>query len=294
MTKKSISSRDYYISIEQARAYANLGKLRIGIDRLTGQHLTNNPNILQLADNPKLLKSTWRAHNFWTYVMLGYFILSIYLSFTSAWWFFLTGFISMAIFNPILVKSNEENLLDILIEDAGLYSAMFKAKRLNYLVDEEIIPNLVPRPESDNEHIETIEKTTEHSAQIIGDFGATMEEFDWLSGYHDVNCLSHSKDDIRNALISSYNASSDADTKEVFKTGLMALTHFQKDIGSEPIMFGSMFNYKASSDELSTEEQLKEMASHITEENNKIGEDKINSLKEQATREYENYMSLLR
>lgn len=294
MTEKFISSRDYYISIEQARAYASLGKLKIGIDRLTGQHLTNNPNILQLADNPKLLKSTWRAHNFWTYVMLGYFIVSIYLSFTSAWWFFLTGFISMAIFNPILVKSNEENLLDILIEDAGLYSAMFKAKRLNYLVDETIIPNLVPRTESDNEHIETIEKTTEHSAQIIGDFGATMEEFDWLSGYHDVNCLSHSKDDIRNALISSYNASSDADTKEVFKTGLMALTHFQEDIGSEPIMFGNMFNYKASSDELSTEEQLKELASHITEENNKIGEDKINSLKEQATREYENYMSLLR
>ena len=113
MKKKSISSRDYYISIEQARAYASLGKLKIGIDRLTGQHLTNNPNILQLADNPKLLKSTWRAHNFWTYVMLGYFIVSIYLSFTSAWWFFLTGFISMAIFNPILIKSNEENLLGV-------------------------------------------------------------------------------------------------------------------------------------------------------------------------------------
>ena len=49
----------------------------------------------------------------------------------------------------MIVKSNEENLLDILIKDEGLYSAMFKAKRLNYLVDEEIIFNLVPREESE-------------------------------------------------------------------------------------------------------------------------------------------------
>lgn len=291
---KSISSRDYFISHEQMLSFREKGQLQFSIDRLTGEHLTNNLNILQLADNPKLLKSTWRAHNFWTYLVVGFFLVFWFTGFYFSWWLILIGFAGMLFFYPILVKSHEENLLNVLIEDKGLYESMCKLKRLNYLVDEEIIPNLAPRTESDNEHIETIEKTTEHSAQIIGDFGATMEEFDWLSGYHDVNCLSHSKDDIRNALISSYNASSDADTKGIFKTGLMALTHFQKDIGSEPIMFGSMFNYKASSDELSTGEQLKEMASHITEENNKIGEDKINSLKEQATREYENYMSLLK
>ena len=83
---KSISSRDYFISHEQMLSFREKGQLQFGIDRLTGQHLTNNLNILQLADNPKLLKSTWRAHNFWTYLMLGGFIFTIYLSFTSAWW----------------------------------------------------------------------------------------------------------------------------------------------------------------------------------------------------------------
>ena len=149
MTDKFISSRDYYISIEQARAYASLGKLKIGIDRTTGQHLTNNQSVLRLADDAKLLKSAWRAHNFWTYVMVGYFILTIYLSFTNAWWWFLIGLVSLPFLNSMIVKSNEENLLDILIKDEGLYSAMFKAKRLNYLVDEEIIFNLVPREESE-------------------------------------------------------------------------------------------------------------------------------------------------
>ena len=139
---KSISSHDYYIPYEQMVSLREKGQLNFGIDRLTGQHMTNNPNILQLADDPALLKATWKAHNFWTYVMVGGFIFSIYLSFANAWWWFLIGLVSLPFLNSMIVKSNEENLLNVMIEDKGLYEAMCKGKRLNYLVDEGIIDSL--------------------------------------------------------------------------------------------------------------------------------------------------------
>ena len=145
---KSISSHDYYIPYEQMISLREKGQLNFGIDRLTGQHMTNNPNILQLADDPALLKATWRAHNFWTYAMLGGFGFSVYLSFTSAWWSFIIGFIAMAVLNPMLVRSNEENLLEVMIKDKSLYEAMHSGKRLNFLVDESVVSSLQKRDSS--------------------------------------------------------------------------------------------------------------------------------------------------
>ena len=93
---KSVSSHDYYIPYEQMTSLREKGQLNFGIDRLTGQHLTNNHWILQFADDPALLKATWMAHNFWTYAMLGGFGFSVYLSFYKCmvglhYWFCLHG-----------------------------------------------------------------------------------------------------------------------------------------------------------------------------------------------------------
>ena len=61
---KSISSQDYYIPYEQMVSLHEKGQLNFGIDRLTGQHLTNNQGVLQLVDDPALLKATWMALQF--------------------------------------------------------------------------------------------------------------------------------------------------------------------------------------------------------------------------------------
>jgi len=142
---KTISSKNYYIPYEQMKSLHKMGHLNIGIDSLTAKEMTNNSNILQLADDPKLLKATWSAYNFWMFGMFGLFCLSIFLSFTTAWWAFIVGMVVLAIINPHLTKSNEENLLEIMLKDKGLYEAMHTAKRLNFQVDESALQVLRQR-----------------------------------------------------------------------------------------------------------------------------------------------------
>ena len=285
---KSISSQDYYIPYEQMSSLHEKGQLNFGIDRLTGQHMTNNTNILDIADDPNLLKATWKAHNFWTYAMLGGFSFTVYLSFTSAWWWFLVGFLGMGFMNKMLIKSNEANLLDVMIKDKGLYEAMHTAKRLNFLVDETIVPSLQKR-EEDNETI----NTSVDAYQIVGDFGAIMEKHDWLTGFYDSSELPHSKEDIKNALVSAHSDATDDEMKSSLRTGLMALSHFQKGIGQEPLRGGHMFNFKPSSDNLSQEEQTKEMAEWIKEEDKKIDKKELEEREKIANIEWNYYKSLI-
>lgn len=301
---RSVSSQDYYIPYEQMISLREKEQLNFGIDRLTGQHLTNNHWILQFADDPALLKATWRAHNFWTYAMLGGFGFSVYLSFTSAWWVFIIGFVCMAILNPILVKSNEENLLDLMIKDKGLYEAMHAAKRLNFLVDETVISGLqkrdglndIPLTPAFNQITkkQTVASSTVDIYQIIGDFSKVMERDDWLTGFYDSSQLPHPKEDIKNALVSAHNEATETDDiKSSLRTGLMALSHYHDDIGNEPLRGGHILNYKPSSENLSQEEQSKEMEMWIEEENKKIDKNKLDAITDIANKEWENFKTLI-
>lgn len=290
---KSISSNDYFIPHEQMISLHKKEQLNFGIDRLTGQHMTNNPNILQLVDNPQLLKSTWRVHNFWTYLMLGGFGFSIYLSFTSAWWSFIIGFIGMAFFNPILVKSHEENLLDVMIKDKGLYEAMHSAKRLNFLVDETVISSLQKRDSSIEASLTKPLKKQEVASSnvddwvIIGDFGAVMEKADILNAFYDSSELPHPKNQIRDALIRKYNETDDAVSMNDFSNGLLALAQFQENIGSTPVR--GTVNILG----LERTDDLTKMAQQMEEEERKLDKDLFNSLRVIARREYDSYKSQL-
>ena len=288
---KSISSHDYYIPYEQMISLREKEQLNFGIDRLTGQHMTNNPNILQLADDPALLKATWRAHNFWTYAMLGGFGFSVYLSFTSAWWFFIIGFVAMAVFNPMLVKSNEENLLEVMIKDKSLYEAMHSGKRLNFLVDESVVSSLQKRDGSTEVPLvkplqkEKSASSTVDDWDIVGDFGAVMEKADWSQAFYDTSQLPYPKSQIRDALIRKHNETDNAEDRGVFTTGLMALAQFQDNIGSEPVRGTVNILGIERTDDLS------QMARHIEHEEQKLDKELFESLSVIAKREYQSYKS---
>ena len=200
---------------------------------------------------------------------VGWVWFSVYLSFTSAWWVFIIGFVCMAILNPILVKSNEENLLDLMIKDKGLYEAMHAAKRLNFLVDETVISGLQKRDDLTETPIipaiqkiiqkQTVASSTVDIYQIVGDFSKVMERDDWLTGFYDSSQLPYPKEDIKNALVSAHDEATDDKLKSSIRTGLMALSHYHDDIGNEPLRGGHILNYKPSSENLSQEEQSKEM-----------------------------------
>ena len=294
---KSISSQDYYIPYEKMNFLRERGQLNFGIDRLTGQHLTNNQGVLQLADDPALLKATWRAHNFWTYAMLGGFGFTVYLSFTSEWWSFLVGFVCMAILNPILVKSNEENLLDVMIQDKGLYEAMHAAKRLNFLVDETVISGLQKRDDLTETPIipaikkviqkQTVVSSTVDDWDIIGDFGAVMEKADILQAFYDSSELPYPKNQIRDALIRKHNETDDAENRIDFTTGLLALAQFQENIGSMPVR--GTVNILG----LERTDDLTQMAQQMEEEEQKLDKELFDSLMVIAEREYQSYKSKL-
>ena len=290
---KSISSHDYYIPYEQMVSLREKEQLNFGIDRLTGQHMTNNPNILQLADDPAQLKATWRAHNFWTYAMLGGFGFSIYLSFTSAWWFFIIGFVAMAVLNPMLVKSNEENLLEVMTKDKSLYEAMHSGKRLNFLVDELVLSSLQKRDSSTVVPlVKPLQKEKSASAtvddwDIVGDFGAVMEKADWSQAFYDTSQLPYPKSQIRDALIRKHNETDNAEDRGVFTTGLMALTQFQDNVGLEPV--------RGTVNILGIErtDDLTQMAQQMEEEEQKLDKELFESLRVIARREYQSYKSKL-
>ena len=294
---RSVSSQDYYIPYEQMISLREKEQLNFGIDRLTGQHLTNNHWILQFAEDPALLKATWRAHNFWTYAMLGGFGFSVYLSFTSAWWVFIIGFVCMAILNPILVKSNEENLLDLMIKDKGLYEAMHAAKRLNFLVDETVISGLqkrdglndIPLTPAFNQITkkQTVASSTVDDWDIVGDFGAVMEKADILQAFYDSSELPYPKNQIRDALIRQHNETDNEENMNVFRNGLLALAQFQENIGSIPVR--GTINILG----LERSDDLTQMAQQMEEEEQKLDKELFDSLVVIARREYESYKSQL-
>ena len=288
---KSISSHDYYIPYEQMKSLREKGQLNFGIDKLTGQHLTNNHAVLQLADDPALLKATWRVHNFWTFLMLGGFGFSVYLSFTSAWWIFIVGFIAMAVLNPILVKSNEENLLEVMIKDKSLYEAMHSGKRLNFLIDESVISSLQKRDSSTEVPLvkplqeEKSVSSTIDDWDIIGDYSVVMEKADWSQAFYDTSELPHPKSQIRDALIRKHNETEEDENKGTIRTGLLALTQFQDNVGSEPV--------RGSVNILGIErtDDLSQMAREIEDAEQKLDKELFDSLSVIAKREYESYKS---
>ncbi len=142
---KIIYSNEFDISYSEMRKYHEEGYLQLGMDSITAKEMTNNPNILQFADNKSILKASWRAHNFWVYAELAGLGYTVYLSFTSAWWWFLIGIVAISFLQGILNKSNEQNLLDALLNDKGLYDAMNSAKRLSFNVDESLLDKLPRR-----------------------------------------------------------------------------------------------------------------------------------------------------
>jgi hypothetical protein len=58
---------------------------------------------------------------FWSWVAIGVFMYSIYLSITQAWWWFIPGIVMMQAIWKANKKGNSENLLDAAMIDQELY-----------------------------------------------------------------------------------------------------------------------------------------------------------------------------
>lgn len=91
------------------------GLLNLGIDNLLAARIAGARGL-----GPKSTTAS-AAFHFWSWVAMGAFIYSIYVSFTQSWWWFIPGFVVMRAVWKANKKGNSENLLDAAMIDQEFY-----------------------------------------------------------------------------------------------------------------------------------------------------------------------------
>ena len=111
--------------------------------RLTGQPCLNlgidDSIAAQISDNSRLKptkQAVAGAFFFWNAVGLGVFGYSIYLSFTSNWWWFIPGLFGAIVISRVNKKTNSENILAAAFIDAEFYEKVRKLGGWIYQIED--------------------------------------------------------------------------------------------------------------------------------------------------------------
>ncbi len=138
--KKRYSSHEVSLTHEQMIELRKSGKLNLGME---------NDLSIRLADSldysPKSMLSSIAMH-FWSCVAVGIFGYSIYLSITSAWWWFIPGFSIMIAIHRANKKGTSQNLLYEAMRDKEFYEKVRKINGWMYEMEEEDASNFLSNP----------------------------------------------------------------------------------------------------------------------------------------------------
>lgn len=129
--KISISCSELKIPFHQLKELAVAGKVQLGID---------NSVALQIASDKSLQpnnKTVTGALHLWNWVAVIVFIASIYLSFTSSWWWFIPGIFLSGVIANSNKKGNAENVLDEGLTDQIFYNKILSANGWVYQISKE-------------------------------------------------------------------------------------------------------------------------------------------------------------
>ena len=119
--KVNIPCSELKIPFHLLKELVNTGQIQLGIDNSVAVRISSDP---ALQPNNK---SVTAALHLWNWVAVIVFIGSLYLSFSSAWWWFIPGiFISGLIANSNK-KGNADNLLDAGLTDQIFYNKILSA-----------------------------------------------------------------------------------------------------------------------------------------------------------------------
>lgn len=102
---------------ETLLALRKAGKLRLGINNEIALKVTNS-GLMPKGSNVQ------KAMGLWSWVAMGLFVGSVYLSFASAWWWFIPGFAVMMLIHSANKSANSENLLDLAMSDPVFYEKL--------------------------------------------------------------------------------------------------------------------------------------------------------------------------
>jgi hypothetical protein len=116
MSKQIFQCADVDLSHSQMVELRNSGKLNLGINNDVAAEIANTAGM-----GPTKTTSN-AAFHFWSWVAIGSFGYSIYLSFTDSWWWFIVGLIAMSVIWKANKKGNSENVLDAAMIDEDFYN----------------------------------------------------------------------------------------------------------------------------------------------------------------------------
>jgi|LauGreDrversion4_2_1035121.scaffolds.fasta_scaffold356824_1 hypothetical protein len=119
--KVNVSCSELKIPFHQLKELVASGQVQLGIDNSVAMQISSN-RALQPAN-----KSVTAALHLWNWVAVIVFIGSVYLSFSSEWWWFILGIFVSGLITKSNKKGNAENILD-----AGLNEQIFYNKILSY------------------------------------------------------------------------------------------------------------------------------------------------------------------
>lgn len=130
MAEKRLSCFQVSIPHKDMVVLRNAGRLRLGIDNNLASRITSSGRA-----SKKTTASA--AYHFWTYIGLGIFIYTIYLSVTKEWWWFFIGFLTMGAIANSNLKANSSNLMDAAIIDEDFYEQVRQFGGWVYMIEEE-------------------------------------------------------------------------------------------------------------------------------------------------------------
>ena len=108
----------------------NEGALSLGIRDDLAERIT------QIKGLGPSKSSATAAFKFWNLVGFGALFYTLYLSFTSDWWWFIVGFFSAGFVFNVNKKSNSENMLDAAFVDKEFYDRVLELNGWMYRVEE--------------------------------------------------------------------------------------------------------------------------------------------------------------
>jgi hypothetical protein len=128
---KDFTSDDVRITHADVVSLRQSGKLLLGITKSAADQISSSREL-----QPRKTTAA-AAFKFWIIVALLGLLYSIYLSFTSHWWWFLVGLIASGVVVRANSGANQSNLLDAAMVDPDFYKMIAQRGGWLYRMNEE-------------------------------------------------------------------------------------------------------------------------------------------------------------
>jgi hypothetical protein len=110
----------------------NRGHLNLGLDKMLASKLSSTG----FASSSSEISGIRSSYHFFTWLPVAVFLWTIYLSFTSAWWWFIPGLLAMLVVQQVNLRSNAQNICDAAYRDPKLYNELKDQGAWLYQIDE--------------------------------------------------------------------------------------------------------------------------------------------------------------